>query len=191
MKYFPIIIILIVVSLIFLAFLQKNFESPQQNYYKNPYATKNEDKNNEKDKNMETSDYETEQNIEEQTTEDLEEQTNANLNCNRKISYSLTDLNQSIKCSSFQNNACINKEISCKIKVKNLDSTISGEFQIKFFIYEAQTENRLSQKIIEKEISPAEIEIFGTTFQIQKENANKELSCGFLTEKVPTKNVCN
>ena len=82
------------------------------------YTIKNEDPDN-NNNNEETSNRETEPNIEEQINEGLEEETTSNTNCNRKISYSLTDFNQSIKCNSFQNNACINKEISCKIKVKH------------------------------------------------------------------------
>lgn len=106
----------------------------------------------------------------------------------QQISYSLKNFGKTQECISYAGEECLMKTITCSLEVNNLDYEISGSFAVKFdfFADGAILESVTDTKMVE----PRAAEIFLADYQVQGENANKELTCSFSTEEVPEREVC-
>lgn len=110
----------------------------------------------------------------------------------RKISYSLTNLQVNQTCNQLINNICVDKKVHCALEVKNLNNEIGGIFSIEFEFKTQDTS--IEKKVVSASVSSKELKIFESEINIQSEGeegkANKETICEFSSKEIPTENEC-
>ena len=117
-------------------------------------------------------------------------------NCQQQqISYSISNINKIQTCNFLDadSTTCIDKSVECSVEVKNLDSQISGTFEIQFlYVLDGQgTDNFFDSTSSESEISPGQTKTFSGLIQISDPaKTNEEINCFFQTLSVPTKEIC-
>ena len=98
-------------------------------------------------------------------------------------------------CNNYEENICVDKTSYCAIEVKNLDGETTGTFTIRFTHFEIQNQNNIIEtEDVSFTLSPGEIKLFESEINIQSSgedgNANKDISCTFSSEEIPTKMIC-
>jgi len=109
-----------------------------------------------------------------------------------QISYSIGELNEFYFCNLEQENICVDKTAKCSVEVENFDETLGGNFEIFFTLSEKENKENIIQtqsvsKYIEfnsKQKLMMETTILGT-------EANKNLSCSYLSTKIPQQEICS
>ncbi len=129
------------------------------------------------------------QNGAESDTEETEEDPEC---VERKVSYSLANLEIKEICNQLIDNICTNKTAHCTLEVNNFNYEIEGTFSIEF---EFKTkEESIDRKIVSDTIAPRSFKILESEINIQSEgedgNANKEIKCAFLSKEIPVENTC-
>lgn len=106
----------------------------------------------------------------------------------RQISYSLKEFKKTSVCNVYDGEICVDKILTCSLKVTNLDSELSGLFEIKFnFLKE---DEMIDSEITSQSIEPRSSEIFTASYEYAGEDADK-ITCAFATEKIPEKEICS
>lgn len=103
-----------------------------------------------------------------------------------QISYSIRNFEQNSFCNQYQGVDCIDKTSDCSLLVENLDNQITGIFEIKF-IFSNPSKQELSSDILSYSISPRNNQTFTSSFNIQGQEANQDISCSYATLKIPEK----
>ncbi len=122
-------------------------------------------------------------------------ETPSNVSCDGQVAYSLEYLDVIETCNQEVNGECLNKKVDCSLTVTNLDEQISGVFEIRFYFLEKGDRN--DESFASVKVSDI---IYAKSYNIFKANklitesenglANKTISCGFDTIRVPEKNIC-
>jgi len=119
---------------------------------------------------------------------ELSQSTDQTANCDPKqIPYTLFDFQKVQVCLQYQQTTCIEKQITCSAKIKNLDLTQGGEFTVKIKLLGEQTEDLIEEFLVSETIQPKQEETFLHQFQVTGIQADQEFSCSIITEKIPTK----
>jgi len=108
--------------------------------------------------------------------------------CYQQISYSLRNFISNSECNEYSGSNCIDKSITCSVTVENLDSNISGNFEILFKIL--SNNEVLSSRVITNLLNPDQSLVFETTFQVTGINADKNIDCSSTSNAIPTRYVC-
>ncbi len=108
-----------------------------------------------------------------------------------KISYSLKNFEKTSTCNLYDGNICIDKTAYCSVEATNLDFEISGTFEIGFSFFEQGQEEILYSATDSQVLEPRNSGIFEVTANFQGQDANKDLTCSFNTEQVPTREICS
>jgi len=118
-------------------------------------------------------------------------------NCREsQISYSIQNFTYISECNDEQNGVCVDKNIYCDLDAYNLDSEVDGYFGIGMHVVEEghQIGDSLDYDFKEIMITNEEKKKFQFVFNFQSSgeegNANKILTCIYITENVPKKEIC-
>ena len=103
-----------------------------------------------------------------------------------QVSYSIRNFKQNSFCNQYQGADCIDKTSDCSLLVENLDNQITGIFEIKF-IFSNPLNQELSSKILSYSISSGNNQTFASSFNIQGQEANQDISCSYATLAIPEK----
>ncbi len=103
-----------------------------------------------------------------------------------QISYSIRNFEQSSFCNQYQGADCIDKTSDCSLLVENLDNQVTGIFEIKF-TFSNPSNQELSSDILDYSISPGNNQTFASSFNIQGQEANQDISCSYTTLTIPEK----
>lgn len=103
-----------------------------------------------------------------------------------QISYSIRNFEQSSLCNQYQGTDCIDKTSYCSLLIENLDNQVTGIFEIKF-TFSNPLNQELSFDILDYSISPGNNQTFASSFNIQGQDANQDISCSYTTLKIPEK----
>ncbi len=103
-----------------------------------------------------------------------------------QISYSIRNFKQNSLCNQYQGSDCIDKTSDCSLITENLDNQVTGIFEIKF-IFSDSLNQELSSDIISHSISSGNNQSFTSSFNIQGQDANQDISCAYTTLKIPEK----
>jgi len=103
-----------------------------------------------------------------------------------QISYSIRNFEQNSFCNQYQGADCIDKTSDCSLLVENLDNQITGIFEIKF-IFSNPSNQELSSAILDYSISSGKNQTFTSSFNIQGQEANQDISCSYATLTIPEK----
>jgi hypothetical protein len=109
----------------------------------------------------------------------------------RQISYSLSNFVKTEECNEFSGQTCIDKTAFCSIEVKNLDYEVGGTFTLEFTFFDITDKSTIQTTQVSDNIDPRETKTFKSTINVQSPDANKEISCSYLTSQIPTKTICN
>lgn len=103
-----------------------------------------------------------------------------------QISYSIKNFKQSSLCNQYQGTDCIDKTSDCSLLIENLDNQVTGIFEIKF-TFSNPLNQELSSDILDYSISPGNNQTFASSFNIQGQEANQDISCSYTTLTIPEK----
>jgi len=103
-----------------------------------------------------------------------------------QISYSIRNFEQSSLCNQYQGTDCIDKTSYCSLLIENLDNQVTGIFEIKF-TFSNPLNQELSSDILDYSISPGNNQTFASSFDIQGQDANQDISCSYTTLTIPEK----
>jgi len=112
--------------------------------------------------------------------------------CTREqISYSLTDFDPKSICNLFQGSDCIEKSITCRAKVRNLDLSVGGDFGIQFSLHKAEDINSTFDGGSNTGFVGANQSSIITLSRIVNSTyANFDISCSSITTSVPYNEIC-
>jgi len=187
------VIIIVILTLILLTssfFILKNKNSGTA-----PFNFDKEDSTSEKNSSSDINNADTNENsIIENLIETIKEVVTPS--CSEKqITYSMINFNKTIVCNQNQSNVCIDKTISCSIKIKNGEFGIDGFFEVKLtFIEGINKENAFNSTTSRFFLKSGQSKILADSINIQSTEqdglANKEINCFYNTIEVPKKEVC-
>lgn len=103
-----------------------------------------------------------------------------------QISYSIKNFEQNSFCNQYQGIDCIDKTSDCLLLVENLDNQVIGIFEINF-IFSDTLNQELFSNSISHSISPGNNQTFASSFNIQGQDANQDISCSYATLTIPKK----
>lgn len=103
-----------------------------------------------------------------------------------QISYSIRNFKQSSLCNQYQGTDCIDKTSDCSLLIENLDNQVTGIFEIKF-TFSNPLNQELFSDILDYSISPGNNQTFASSFNIQGQEANQDISCSYTTLTIPEK----
>jgi len=113
-----------------------------------------------------------------------------------QISYSLIEPNKTTVCNEYQDNFCINKTITCYVKVNNRDQDVNGNFEIELiFLEKRKMQNDSFNPITSRfYLEALGKHTFGGSATINSTGedglANQDINCFYNTIKVPEKKNC-
>src|SRR3989344_543383 len=113
-----------------------------------------------------------------------------------QISYSMTDFNKTSTCNNYQSSICIDKTVSCSVKIQNRDNEITGFFGVELIFLEKgkNIEEAFNSSSSRLSLSPMRYEFLSDSIDITSSGqdglANKEIDCFYTTVEVPKKQVC-
>jgi hypothetical protein len=90
---------------------------------------------------------------------------------------------------------CVDKSVSCSLDLRNLDTEEQGSWTIRFSFYETGTTNLIiDSKDVIQFLYPQTTKTFTGISRIQSEgvdgDANKQITCSYIRETIPTKQIC-
>jgi len=89
---------------------------------------------------------------------------------------------------------CVDRTISCSLELRNLDSEERGAWTVRFNFYEVGTNNILKSSDPSNLVYAQTTNSFTGSARIISEgvdgDANKQLSCTYYVQNIPTKQVC-
>ena len=103
-----------------------------------------------------------------------------------QVSYSIRNFKQSSLCNQYQGTDCIDKTSDCSLLIENLDNQVTGIFEIKF-TFSNPLNQELFSDILDYSISPGNNQTFASSFNIQGQEANQDISCSYTTLTIPEK----
>ena len=114
------------------------------------------------------------------------------LTCTQEqVSYSLTDLNPFSFCKSVQDNTCVEKEVTCRSTIRNINLNVGGNFEIVFSIHEELDINNVFDVGVNSGFAePNQTILIKLTRVLNETYADFNISCSSLTLIVPTEEVC-
>tara|TARA_Y100000034_G_C6905603_1_gene420081 strand:- start:1840 stop:2484 length:645 start_codon:yes stop_codon:yes gene_type:complete len=112
----------------------------------------------------------------------------------QQIGYAVKDFDFETSCNVLESGVCIDKSVNCWMNVHNLDSNVSGDFELEFLIDVSGAE-----EILDRESGSVFVEVNDFKYLSKEFNfvssgvdgkANRDLRCNFLSVQIPTKQVC-
>lgn len=192
-KNFTILILLIILILIAIFFYlnMKNFDN---NLFNKTASEKNIETNS-KNGNTETQNnpQTSGSNEESSDSQPPSQNSDSSNSCyNKQITYSIENINEYYFCNLEDAGSCIDKTAKCSIKVKNLDKTIGGNFEIRFSFFEKENRSNIVETSLSNSfIAPNEEKILKSELVIQGGGADKNISCYYSTTEVPKEKICS
>jgi hypothetical protein len=106
------------------------------------------------------------------------------------LPYALRRPSTEESCNSYNGETCIDKTVNCEVQTHNLESTNSGDFEMRITVLNENNQEIFST-IESKNIQPNSFETYTAETSFQDENAQQELQCFFNTITVPTGEICS
>ncbi len=197
------VILLIIIILISLLFVMRNKDINLGNNNEKNYNAQDEGLNNNQDNNTQTNTLKDNEDSSLSTSEGSgsggggDSKQSSGLICStNQISYSMTDFNKTSICNNNQSNICIDKIVSCSVKIQNRDNEVTGFFGVEMIFIEKgkNREDAFNSSSSRFSLSPMQYEFLSDYISIissgQDGLANKEIDCFYTTIEVPKKQVC-